>query len=176
MLVRAYIFPVPKKKTISMLPRWEDSTNICTLIIWRIWMEKTLKHLVHLNGIIRDHPLAEDEWWEDGVWQMLRSKLLINHTRNGLKWLPNIAVRCYQYFMQVLPYVKGRRMSLIPHLAHSWCYSVFLTSHKSCCTQNFSRRVGVMVNSLCIHKFDLKTWYIRWFGLIFPHIFHTQDI
>lgn len=119
MLVRAYIFPVPKKKTISMLPRWEDSTNICTLIIWRIWMEKTLKHLVHLKGIIRDHPLAEAEWWEDGVWQMLRSKLLINHTRNGLKWLPNIAVRCYQYFTQVSPYVKGRQISLISHLAHS---------------------------------------------------------
>lgn len=105
-LVRTYIFPVPKKKTISMLQRWEDSTNICTLIIWGIGMEKTLKQLVHLKEIIKDHRLAEDEWREDGVRQMLKSRLLITHTRNGLKWLPNIAVRCYQYFTWVLPYVR----------------------------------------------------------------------
>lgn len=105
-LARTYKFPVSKKRTISMTPRWEDSTNICTLIIWRIWMEKTLKQLVHLKGIIGDHPLAEDEWWEDGVQQMLRSKFVINHTRNGLKWLSNIAVRCCQYFMYVLLYVR----------------------------------------------------------------------
>lgn len=65
--MRTYIFPVSKKKTISVLPRWEDSTNICTLIMLGIWMEKALKQLVHLKGIMRDNPLAEDEWQEDGV-------------------------------------------------------------------------------------------------------------
>lgn len=32
-----------KKKTISMLPRWEFSTNICILMISGVRVEKTLK-------------------------------------------------------------------------------------------------------------------------------------
>lgn len=147
-----------KKKTISVLPRWEYSTNICTLIISGVGMEKTLKQLVHMKGITRDHPCRG---WLARRWYVTDDQESYNSNK---KWTEVASKYCSKmlpiYYMDFTS-LEGRWISLIPHLSHSGCYSEFLTSYKSCCTQNLSRPVGIKVSSLYIHKCKLETLYVR---------------
>ena len=148
-----------KKKTRSMLPRWDYSTNICTLIISGIGTEKTLKSLVHMKGIIKDHPCRG---WLVRRWCVTEDWETVTYNSNK-KWTevaPKYCSKMLPMFYMDFTLLERRWMSLIPHLSHFWCYSEFLTGCKSC-TQNLSRSMEIKVSSLYIHKCKLETLCIR---------------